>query len=310
MALQAAVTPPLKPAPSSPPVVPQNPIPIPIDRCKEPDRILFYSAHPLLDTRLGVGFSDSLSQELSQTVVENGYCLVEVKEYRTLLDTIRFGGNLVLHAIAEDGPSPGSGTFVATALKVRELAHGRLAEALARPLVSLRYSPGDAMGLPSLLAKKISENLRSQFVADLLIKSHPDGAAIRMESGMDGITPVEWVLPLGHFHVILEKPGYLPLRRDIDLSAPGMHAYDLQLAPKRFYHSKFIYPALILAAASFGSYALEQDHYSTYRALGPSDQKLRPQAFSEEFHTAQFYEKAAYTTLAFALVNLGLCFAF
>jgi hypothetical protein len=280
--------------------------------CKAGNQTLFYSPHPLLDAGTTAGFSDSLGRQLREPLGELGYCLQEAGDYRALADTSAMAPtaeNLVLQVQA-DNASAGSGTILVALLRARELAHGKLAEAFSHPLVTFRYGPGEASSLSNILAKKISENLRSQYVADLLVRSHPAGASVRSSAGLEGVTPVEWVLPLGTVNVTLERKGYLPLAREIDLSAPGRHAYDLQLSKRRFYHSRFIYPTLAAGAISLVALGLENHYYDEYRSLGAQDRKNRPAAFGETFHTAKTYEGIAYTAMGLAWLNLTLCFVF
>lgn len=280
--------------------------------CKTGNQDLFYSPHPLLDAGTLAGFSDSLGRQLREPLNELGYCLQEAGDYRAISDpsdSSRHGENLVLQIQAE-GAADGSGTVLVALLRARELARGKLAEAFSHPLVSFRFGPGEASSLASILAKKIAENLRSQYVADLLVRSNPAGASVRSSAGLQGTTPVEWVLPLGIVQVTLEKKGYMPLERKIDLTAPGRHAYDLQLSKRRFYHSRFIYPTLASGAVSIIALALENHYYDKYRSLGPQDLKNRPAAFGETFHTAKKFEAVAYTAMGLAWLNLALCFTF
>lgn len=280
--------------------------------CKVGSQVLYYSPHPLLDAATIEGFSDTLGRELREPLSELGYCIQEAGDYRSISDpsdTARHGDNLVLQIQAESA-SAGPGTILVALLRARDLARGKLAEAFAHPLVSFRYDPGEASSLSSILAKKISENLRSQYVADLLVSSHPAGASVRSSAGLEGTTPVEWVLPLGNLQVTMEKKGYLPLVREIDLSSPGRHAYDLQLSKRRFYHSPFIYPTLVAGAVSLIALGLENHYYEEYRSLGPQDLKNRPAVFGKTFQTAKIYEGIAYTAMGLAWLNLTLCFVF
>jgi PEGA domain len=277
--------------------------------CKAGNQTLFYSPHPMLDSRTAPGFADSLRLQLATPLNDLGYCVVEVKDYRTILDTARYGENLLLQTLAGD-PAEGSGSILVALLRVKDLAQGKLSEAVSRPLVSIRYGSDEISSLPNILAKKVSENMRSQFVADVLIQSHPPGALARTPTGLEGRTPVEWVMPLGSVPVTLEKSGYLTLHRDIDLSAAGVHSYDLQLIKKRFYHSRFMYPALGAAAVALAAFGLENHYYAAYQALGGADQQNRPQAFADNFRTAKTYERIGYTALGIAWLNLALCFTF
>lgn len=280
--------------------------------CKAGNQVLFYSPHPLLDAGTTEGFTDSLGRQLREPLNELGYCLQEAGDYRAISDpsdTARHGENLVLQ-IQVEGAAAGSGTVVVALLRARELARGKLAEAFAHPLVSFHFGPGEVSSLSSILAKKISENLRSQYVADLLVRSHPAGASVRSSAGLQGVTPVEWVLPLGIVHVTLERKGFMPLAREIDLSSPGRHAYDLQLSKRRFYHSPFIYPTLAAGAVSLIAFGLENHFYDEYRSLGAQDLKNRPAAFGDTFHKAKTFEAIAYTAMGLAWLNLTLCFVF
>jgi hypothetical protein len=288
--------------------VPSTPAP----ECKAGTQTLFFSPHPLLETRTAPGFADSLRRQLAAPMNELGYCLIEARDYRAILDTLRYGDNLILQPLAEEaaGGHGGSGSLLVALLRVRDLARGKLAEAVSRPLVAIRFGSDEVGSLPNILAKKVSENMRGQYVADVLIRSHPSGARVSTPTGLEGQTPVEWVMPLGSVPVTLEKAGYLPLRRDIDPASAGVHTYDLQLVKKRFYHSRFFIPALAGGVVALASFYLEDHYYSRYQALGPADKRDRPQAFADDFHTAKTFERLGYSALGLAWLNLALCFNF
>jgi PEGA domain len=195
-------------------------------------------------------------------------------------------------------------------LRIRDFAQGKLPEAEARPLVYLRFMPYEAAGLYSVLAKKVAENLRNQYVAVLLIRSTPPGAEVRSASGLVGATPVEWVVPLGNLDLTLSKGGYIDARRNLELVAPGQHTYDLQLAKRRFYHSKFIYPTVAAGLISAAAFVLENHYYGMYQSLGQADRESRPAVFAENFRNAKNYERIGYAALGAASLGLALCFTF
>ncbi len=288
----------------------------PSPECENGRQKIFFSAHPLLDTRFGNGFTDTLRSQLKSPLAELGYCLVDIKEYILRKDSAQLSDNLVLHSIVSEGPDPfagslvGSGTFLVAALNIHDWAAGKLPEAISRPLVTLRYHASEIPGLPNILVKKIAENLRSQFVAQLLIQSRPAGAIVHASSGLEGVAPVEWVVPLGEFSVTLESKGYLSIRRDLDLSTPGSHSFEMQMVKRRFYHSKFIYPALVFGAASGLAYIFESYFYSAYRDLGPQDQQDHPERFSKTFHTAKILERTSYGALFASVTCLAFSFRF
>jgi hypothetical protein len=279
--------------------------------CQAGLQILFYSPHPLLEGATETGFSDSIKTQLRAPLEDIGYCLQEIRDHRSVLGAAQYAENLVLHVqIANTTEYTGGGTILIALLKVTDLARGKLAEALSRPLVTLPFQVGEVFSLTNILVKKITENLRSQYVADIHIRSNPPGARVRTLAGLEGKTPVEWVMPLGISPVTLEKTGYLSLERNIDLTTPGMHTFDLQMAKRRFYHSKFIYPALASGAISLAAFALENHFYSKYLDLGREDLENRPDAFGKNFRAAKTYERIAYTSLGLAWLNLVLCFTF
>jgi hypothetical protein len=279
--------------------------------CLPSHKSLFYSPHPLMDQRTMPGFSDSLRRQLTEPLGILGYCLQAVPDYRALLDTARLGDHLVLHALVTEGTQvTGSAGLVIAMLSVRDWAAGKLDEGVSRPLVSLNVNREDPAGLLDVLVKKVAENLRRQYVAHVLIQSRPGQAEVKSDNGLRGKTPVEWILPLGTLMVELDKPGFLPLERKLDLTVPGLHSFDLQLAKRRFYHSSFMWPALAFGAASLGAYALQEHYYARYQAYGPEDGRNRPEVFGKTFRTAKNWERISAGSLSLAGACLALSFRF
>lgn len=282
--------------------------------CAPGGKALFYSPHPMLDARTAPGFADSLRSRLTGPLRELGYCLEPIVDYRSLLDTARFGDHLVLHALAGESAQPaspaGSPGILLTVLRGRDWAANRLPEAVSRPLVSLPFTREDPAGLLDVLSRKAAEGLRRSYVAHVLIQSRPGEARVEASNGLQGTTPVEWILPLGSLSVSLEKAGHLALRRELDLAAPGQHNYDLQMAKRRFYHSRFIWPALVFGASALGAYAMEDHYYSRYQGYGADVARNRPDAFGHTFRLARTYERIAAGSFFMAGSCLALSFRF
>ena len=190
--------------------------------CKPGSQTLYYSPHPMLDAKTLPGFADTLLRRLEAPVSELGYCIQPIVDYRAMLDTAKYGDNLFLHALVTEGPMSSSPSqFVVALLRGRDWAADKLPEAISRPLVSLPLYRSDPAGLIDVLVRKVAENLRLQYVAHVLIQSRPGEAATRADNGLQGKTPVEWILPLGSLDLVLEKPGYIPLRQRLDLYLAG-----------------------------------------------------------------------------------------
>ncbi len=175
--------------------------------CGHANQEIFFAPRIRSEGLLPTGFADSLWTYLADPVRELGYCLSPAPSSRPESDSAAHGDNLYLQAIAGN-EAGGAISMSIAALRIRELARGKLPEAEARPLVYLRFTPAEAVGLYSILAKKIAENLRNQYVAVLLIRSIPAGAQVRSESGLEGSTPVEWVVPLGSLDISLAKQAF------------------------------------------------------------------------------------------------------
>lgn len=288
-----------------------GPAPASLPGCGPGSRLLFYSPHPLLDERTAPGFSDSLGRRMTQPLRELGYCLTAVADHRMLVDTARHGDDLVLHVLGTEGPdADGPEGFLVALISVRDFAAGKLPEAVSRPLAALPLQQEDPSGFADVVARKVAENLRKQYVAHVIIQSRPAEASIRSSSGLSGNTPVEWILPVGALQVVLEKQGYQPLSRELDLSVPGQHNIDLHLAKRRFFHSRFMYPMLAFGASALGAYALQEHYYAEYRSLGAQDLQNRPEAFGRTFRVAKTYERIAAGSLALAAGCLLLSFRF
>ncbi|HLP42977.1 MAG TPA: PEGA domain-containing protein [Fibrobacteria bacterium] len=268
---------------------------------------IFFSPHPLLDSQTVSGFSDSLRLRLIVPLSELGYCVRAIEDYRSLLDTGKFGDNIILHALVSEGSSTtGPGTFTVTLLTGKEWAAGKMKDAVLRPLVSLSMRRDDLAGLVDVLVRKIAENMRLQYVAHVLIHSRPEAVSVGAENGLRGRTPVEWILPLGSLNVTLEKPGYIQLTRTLDLTTPGQHNYDFHLVRRRFYHSRLFYPAVGFAAAALAAFTLEQHYYGKYQGYGAVEARESPAVFGKTFRVAKTYERIGYGSLALA----GACLAF
>jgi hypothetical protein len=277
---------------------------------------IFFSTHPLLDSRTNTGFSDSLRSQLRAPLLEIGYCVESIESYRGRLDTALYGDNLVLHTLISEGPVPqypmgnGTSTLLVAVLSVRDWHGNKLPEAVSHPLISLRFQKTEISSLPNIVVKKISENLRNQFVAQLLIQSRPAGAVIYSDVGLDGKTPVEWVVPLGVLKVSLTQPGYLTVTRDLDLNSPGAHSFEIPLIKRRFYHSKFIYPAMSFGVLALVATAFENHYYSQYRDLGIQDQREHPEKFGDTFQLAKSFERLSYSSMLLAATSLVVSFKF
>lgn len=272
--------------------------------CPSQTRPLFYHPEKRVQADLGPNFADSLYSRLREPLNALGYCL-----------TTEIPGNLDpqskelgLWVMAETDASPMR--LIATVLPESQRSPQRLAQAWQRPLAELDILPGEALSAASIFSQKVVENLRTQYVAQVAIITVPDSAQIRTDRGLEGISPLEWVLPLGYLNVTVSHPGYQTREISLDLNKPGEHTANLVLNKRRFYHSRFFPYTLGLAASAFGAYLVQNYYYTEYHRLGLEDQRERPERFGELFRTAKTWETVSAYCLAAAGLGLVLSFSF
>ena len=304
--------------------------------CKAGKRPLYFFADTTLATLLPESFEARLYDQLVTPLEEIGYCLSEyhssvfsdtavqdemvmclsmvpvISEKTTLLP---MGTDSLDSAVAVS--SLNTTIFDTTAqMEVALVRVGAMERNNGRPwehtspLLTVTCHPDELATFESVLIRKIIENLRDQYICHLKIESAPEGVVIRSTSGLEGVTPLEWIIPVGKLKVTGELEGYEPIRRTIDLSEPGSHMYRLEMGRKRFYHSRFFVSGLVLGASSAICYGIDRFFYNEYSQLGNEDRVSAPEQFEKKFTIAKNFERAAGVTLALAGVSLVFSFVF
>lgn len=304
--------------------------------CKVGKRPLYFFADTTLATRLPETFQVRLYAQLVTPLDEIGYCLSEYhsgvlsdtavqEEMVMCLSMVPVISEKTL-LLPEGADAPDSTVNVSSLNMALFDTTAQMEVALVRagamlrnngrpwertsPLLTVTCHPDELATFESVLIRKIIENLRDQYICHLKIESAPEGAVIRSKSGLEGITPLEWIIPVGKLKVTGELEGYEPIRRTIDLSEPGSHMYRLEMGRKRFYHSRFFVSGLVLGASSAICYGIDRFFYNEYRRLGKEDRVNAPEQFGKKFAVAKNFERAAGVTLALAGVSLVFSFVF
>ena len=89
-----------------------------------------------------------------------------------------------------------------------------------------------------------------------------------------------------------------------------MHTYVIEMRRRRFYHSRFFIPTLVLGASSAVCFVVERVYYKKYQELGRDDRDYDPDPFERNFTIAKNCERAAGVTLGLAGVSLTFSFFF
>jgi hypothetical protein len=175
----------------------------------------------------------------------------------------------------------------------------------------MAYAGENPATFEAVLVSKIVENMRASYVCHLAVASSPDTVAIATSSGLEGTTPVEWILPLGAtVELSASRERYLSHDREITLDEPGYHTYHIDLTKRRFYHSKLMIPTAVCAAAAGAFYLCDRYYYDQYSSLDQSDFHENPESFEDLYTTALVYERCAQVALALAGVSCTLSFWF
>ena len=201
-------------------------------------------------------------------------------------------------------------SYVTVTLFTRAAFARSRAEAVpSRPLATLGYTT-NAVGVPLTLGKLIGENLRTSHLCHLTIETAPPGARVQSDKGLQGTSPVEWVLPVAPVHIVLTLENHLPRAHTIALEQPGRVHYTFELRRRSFVHSRFFPLALGAAALGGAGFALDRLFYTRYRELGEEDYHEQPDAFGRLFKQAQLFERISLGLGVTAGVFLGLSFLF
>lgn len=265
---------------------------------------------------LSDNFSGKISLLLKDPLNEIGYCLVPFDS----INQADSAGSLLLFLSVKsrkhntkqiDSTSIDStAQIVVGLLNTPDTTRQKLLSSLDHPLISINYDPQDPSTLESVLVRKISENLRTQYVCQVRIQSSPDGVLITSSSGLKGETPLEWILPVGKLNIKGDMKDYETINKALNLTEPGIHTYYLQMRKRMFYRSGFMLPAVVFGGLAACFFAAENFYYSKYQSLGEYDYLNHPEKFGNQYNLAKNCERAGYTALSLSGVSLTLSFFF
>jgi len=302
--------------------------------CGVGKRPLFYYADTLVTNAMPKGFAGRLFNMLEEPLNEVGYCLTRLT--RSYLADTSLQDELIMafsmqysvteHPINQADLPDGDGNdsqikeetaqydstarMVVSLLRVDSWSSRELRLAQETPLLTLVYNPEELAIFESVLIRKIVENLRTQYICHLRILSEPDGVLIRSRGGLEGTTPLEWIIPVGKLSISGELKGFEPIRRRLDLGSPGMHTYVIELRKRRFYRSKIFIPTVVMGGSSAALFVASRVIYAQYESLDKVDRDADPDLFRRKFTQAKNLERSSGVALGLAAVSFALCFVF
>jgi hypothetical protein len=285
---------------------------LPEEECGKGKKLVLFKASEAVDSKIRAGFSDDFFDALNNPLKEIGYCPVLLEKH--YFDDSLFKNTPVLFAdVAEkfsDTESTSTVIFQIFFLPLNEITTDFSIPQSANLLISLRFIPEELSTFEVVAVRKTVENLRTQYVCHLRLESDPSGVQINSSIGLEGKTPLEWVIPVGELEIEGAMKGYFALRRSLKLDSPGSHTYVLEMKARQFYHSRFMVPTVIIGVSSAVFFGLERYFYSQYLALDRETYFNDPDKFGELFNNAKKCEYAAFTSLGLTAVSFSCTFFF
>lgn len=288
--------------------------------CGGGKRPLYFYTTPSLSYYLSTAFSDRLLEQLHEPLEDIGYCImrfdstvlydIDVQDDYIMVIAPDAGFNEDTASVEHSSYLSAEPSVLVALVRVDTWSGWEIKKVLKTPLLSLPFNRSELSTFESVLIRKIEENLRKQYICHLSIQSVPEGAKIRTGNGLEGVSPLEWILPMGIVGVTAELEGFKPIHRTIRLKEPGRHTFVLQMNKRQFYNSTFFIPSLVLGGLSIGSYAVTQYYYNLYMHLGKNDRDTNPGSFKHNFDRAKMFEQAAAASAVLGGVSLGLSFLF
>jgi hypothetical protein len=286
-------------------------------QCIPGKQILWYYSEPNLDAKIYNGFSSELFNDLSSPLSDLGYCLRIYEKDDTLHSSPTYSEDLLMRVVCKDmgeAHAPEDTNIqielIVGLVTINNFEKGSYNVLPDRPLASLLFSHEDLGSIRTVFEKKIIENLRTQYICNLMITSDPSGVKVTSHSGLSDITPFEWVVPVGKLNIQCTLKDYFPYIKDINLNRPGVYNYFLQLKKRQWYHSKFFFPGVGCGFLSALCYYFDNFYYTRYKNLGKPDFENDPESFERTFTTAQTFERMSISFLALSCTFLGLSILF
>jgi hypothetical protein len=274
--------------------------------CKPEAKPIYFNINQTLEQNLPYGFINEFNKELGAALAEIRFCL-KMLTPQVLSDTTKHD-DIVMYMSSENQAIDSFNSIIISILTINDWVKGDIGVSLEHPLISISYEPDELSTFRSVLIRKIIENVRTQYVCHLRIQSSPSDINITTDLGLEGKTPLEWIIPVGNITLKNKTDGYEPFQKRIVLDEPGIHTYFLDLKKKQFYNSRFIIPSVVFLLSSAACYYGEHYYYSRYSNFGRDEALNDPDVFGKTYNTAKKYETAKYASLA--LLGVSLTFSF
>jgi hypothetical protein len=282
------------------------------EECGKGKKLILYKTTPAVDSKIRFGFSDDFYDALNAPLKEIGYCPIFL-DPNYLGDTLQMDTPVLLIDVRGDLngiDTESTLTFIIYFLYLKDVKANYSIPRNADQLISLKFDPAELSTFETVAVRKTVENLRTQYVCHLRLESDPSGVLINSSVGLEGKTPLEWVIPVGNLQIEGTLKGYSVLNRNIKLDSPGVHTYVLEMRARQFYNSRFMIPTVVFGVSSAVLFGIERYYYARYVNLDREVYFSNPEQFEVLFNKAKVFEYAAFSSLALTGISFTLTFLF
>lgn len=250
----------------------------------------------------------NLSEQLKKPLSDIGYTLSELNaalspenENRNYL--------ILLFSVKVQSTTPDTNYTMQIDLVKINITDGRQ-KSQSSSFITLNFGSSELNTVKTVLSRKIIENLRTHYVCHLRVQSSPQGARIKTETGLEGVTPLEWIVPVGILTIEGELRGYEPINHTIEISQPGVHSCYLQLRKRQFYHSRMMIPGAALLLTSAVCFISERYYFNNYHDMRKNEREGSSEFLDKTYKRAKKFGYLGAASLVLSAVSFSLSFKF
>lgn len=270
--------------------------------------LIFFDFDSSLSDLFPSSFPQELSEQLREPLLDIGYRLSELHAALSPEDENR-NHLILLFSLKPQTTAADTQCTIETDLVKINVSEGRQ-RSQSSSFISLSFGSSELSTVKTVLSRKIIENLRTHYICHLRVQSSPQGVRIKSGSGLEGVTPLEWIVPMGIFTIEGKLKGYEPINHTIEISEPGVHTCYLQLRKRPFYQSRMMIPGAALILTSAVCFFSERYYFNNYHDLQKNELEKNSSLLEESYRRAKNFGYMGIASLVLSAVSFSLSFRF
>lgn len=270
--------------------------------------LIFFDFDSSLSDLFPSSFPQELSEQIREPLLDIGYRLSELHAALSPEDENR-NHLILLFSLKLQTTAADTQYAIETDLVKINVSEGRQ-RSQSSSFISLSFGSSELSTVKTVLSRKIIENLRTHYICHLRVQSSPQGVRIKSGSGLEGVTPLEWIVPMGIFTIEGKLKGYEPINHTIEISEPGVHTCYLQLRKRPFYQSRMMIPGAALILTSAVCFFSERYYFNNYHDLQKNELEKNSSLLEESYRRAKNFGYMGIASLVLSAVSFSLSFRF